>query len=459
MSRTEPARARIARIRSAPGRDGWTLLLVGLLALLARCVVVVVTKHSFALINDAADYSRLGMSIADGHGFGTSHVAPGAGPTALRPPGFPLLLAGVYFIVGPHVLAARVTSALLGATAAVLVSVLIRQLSGDPRRALAGGLIAAVFPPMVLASTSVMSEALFVPLSLGVIVGALAYRRSGRLRSLALSGFLLGCAALTRPVGGIVVLPAALIAFSRPPPSRPRLIAALLAACLAVAPCAAWEVRDIVVLHHVIPLTTQTGYLLAGTYNATSAHLRSQPGAWIVPTQDPGIALLVKAHPYAQEASLGDALRRAAMRYAEAHPSYILTVLGHNILRLFDFTDLAFDQAVVHGEYGYGSLAGTIEYVSALALVVLAALALLRRGASQWPLGVWLTPLLLVLVTVPVQGFSRFRAPIDPYLVALASGLLATLVGRGRWLGRAPHPAVERWVEPARGEHRRVCRT
>src|SRR5437660_594771 len=60
-----------------------SLLGVGLVALAVRVVVVLVTHRSFALINDAADYNRLAISLAGGHGFGVSHVAPGGGPGAV----------------------------------------------------------------------------------------------------------------------------------------------------------------------------------------------------------------------------------------------------------------------------------------------------------------------------------------------------------------------------------------
>jgi hypothetical protein len=221
---------------------------------------------------------------------------------------------------------------------------------------------------------------------------------------------------------------------------------AALAASLAVAPCLAWEIRDIEVLHAAVPLTTQSGYLLSGTYNATAAHARSQPGAWIVPSQDPAIARLVASHPHAGEVQLSADLQRAALRYAASHPGYIATVIAHNLLRLFDLTGLGFARAVVYGEFGYGPTACLIEYVAALILLALALLGLALGGARGWPLGVGLAPLLLVLVTVPVQSFSRFRAPIDPYLVLLASAPLAAAVVRAR---RASVIALERspWGE------------
>lgn len=400
------------------------LLGIGLLALAVRVAVVLLTRHSFLLINDAADYSRLGASLASGHGFGVTHVAPGGGPTALRPPAFPLLVAAVYWLLGTHVLAARLVGAALGAVTAVLVAVLVGQLAGDRRQALTAGVLSAVFPPMVIASTSVMSEGLFVPLSLGVMVCALAYRQGGGARWLALSGLLLGLATLTRPIGAVLLVPVAVLVFTRARrPGRAR--AAIAAAALALAPCVAWEIRDVVVLHHVIPLTTQDGYFLAGTYNASSAHDRDQPGIWIVPTQDPATARLVAAHPRADEVRLNHLLQRSALDYLSDHPGYLATVLAYNFLRTFDLTSLSFEQAAIRGEYGYGSAAGTAEFVSTLAILVLALVGVARGALRRWPVGVWIAPLLLLAVTLPTRGNPRFRAPVDPYLVAIASGAFA----------------------------------
>jgi 4-amino-4-deoxy-L-arabinose transferase-like glycosyltransferase len=412
-------------VRARPP-DRLVLAAVVLTALAVRVAVVLATRHSFVVINDAADYWRLAASIAGGHGFGVSHVAPGGGATALRPPAFPLLLALVVLVAGHHVIAARLLAAVLGAVAAGLVVVLASQVSSDPRKPLIAGLIAAIAPPMVIPSTSLMSEALFVPLSLGVIATALAYRQ-GATRWMLVCGLLLGLATLTRPVGAFLVLPVVLIARAHTP--RPRWILAG-ALGLAIAPCLAWEIRDVEVLHAAVPLTTQSGYLLAGTYNATAAHARSQPGAWIVPSQDPVMAHVVTSHPHAGEVQLSGALQRQALHYASSHPGYVPTVIAHNLLRLFDLTGLGFARAVVYGEYGYGPTAGLVEYVCALVLLAGALLGLALGGAREWPLGMILVPVLLVIVTVPVQSFSRFRAPIDPYLVLLAATPLVAFAAR-----------------------------
>src|SRR5665213_2611910 len=86
-------------------------------AVLVRVAWLVANGH-LALANDPADYQRLAVSLAGGHGFGTTVVAPGGGPTAFRPPLWPVFLAGLYWLVGGHLLVARAVEVVLGVVTA-----------------------------------------------------------------------------------------------------------------------------------------------------------------------------------------------------------------------------------------------------------------------------------------------------------------------------------------------------
>ena len=61
-------------------------------------------------------------------------------------------------------------------------------------------------------------------------------------------------------------------------------------------------------LHAAVPLTTQSGYLLAGTYNATSAAQKQQPGVWLPASFDAHDASLIAAHPTADSVRVVAAL-------------------------------------------------------------------------------------------------------------------------------------------------------
>lgn len=430
----ETAPSRAEGHRDAPEEPGvqapWCLAtaLVGLVALAVRVSVVLI--QPIQLHNDAADYQRLAVSLATGHGFGLSHFAPGGGPTALRPPLFPLFLGALYKVVGTHVLAGRLAGAVLGALAVVLVVVVTWLLCGRAAGLVAGGL-AAVFPPQVMATTSLMSESLALPLELAAVLGALVYRRTGRTRWAAASGVALGLLVLTRPSLAVLAVPLAFLLYRRRP--APRQLASLAALVLAgMAVVAPWIVRDRVVMHAWVPVTTQSGYVLAGTYNATSADDRRFPAAWRPADLDPADARLVTGLRGAGEVRTGAALQSAAFHYLSAHPSYLVTVAADNSRRLFDLVSISEVQADTTSEYGYPTGWGSAEMVSGPVLLVVALGGLATAAGRRLPY-VWLAaPVLLWWSTVVLQAVPRFRAVIDPFLLTLAALALVSVGGSVR---------------------------
>ena len=100
-------------IRRVPPR-AWALLAIALVLRLAVVGATFDTPTTF----DPADFSHNGWSIAQGHGIPPSNRAPAAGPSAFRPPAFPLFLGAVYASVGREAPAiARLAEALLGTLA------------------------------------------------------------------------------------------------------------------------------------------------------------------------------------------------------------------------------------------------------------------------------------------------------------------------------------------------------
>jgi 4-amino-4-deoxy-L-arabinose transferase-like glycosyltransferase len=390
---------------------------IAVVAFDVRAAVILSTK-SFRPVNDSADYVRLGLSLANGHGFGSTHFAPGGGPTALRPPLWPLALSSSFRVLGHDLMRARLFEAGLGALLAVLVSVLGAQLWGELVGAVAG-MVVAVYPPLVLTSVSVMSEALFLPLEIGIVLAALAARRSGRVRWVVVAGVLVGLLVLTRPIGIVVLLPVILLV--RGADLRRALRNAAIVTGLAMLVVLPWEIRDYHRLHTVVPVTTQVGYLLSGTYNATSAHDDRHPAEWRPPFLDPTLAAEIRTHPQANEMELGRLLRDDAYHYVGDHPGYVAEVVFRNGQRLLDLAGLDEERAVVHGEYGLGRTAADWSYATWFVLLALAAVGSVLRRTRSAPAAVWLVPALLFASTLPLQSFSRFRAPAEPFLALLAA--------------------------------------
>src|SRR3954453_4000705 len=266
-------------------------LLVLAMALVVRVAQIAATRH-WQPVSDPADYVRHAASIADGHGMADSFL-PGGGPSALRPPAYPYFLGGGFAVTGNSYTAGRLAAALLGAVSVALIGV-IAQLLWSRRAAIVAMALAAVYPPLVLLSGTLLSESLGLPLVLALLALVLAYRDEARPRWVApVAGLLFALALLDRP---------ALVMFGGPPPAalwgrpwrswkalRPPAIA-LAVAALAVVP---WAIRNAIDFHDFVPISTQSGFLAAGTYNATSDHDPVNPGAYRPASFDPALRPIV----------------------------------------------------------------------------------------------------------------------------------------------------------------------
>jgi 4-amino-4-deoxy-L-arabinose transferase-like glycosyltransferase len=379
---------------------------------------------------DPADFSRTALSIAQGHGYPQSNRAPGAGPSAFRPPGYPFFLAAVYAIAGQEAPpAGRIVGAFLGTLTVGLIGLIALRLWGK-RVSIIALCIAAVAPPMVILSTALISEALFVPLVLGAIATALAARRSRhRYRWAIATGVLVGVAALTRTNGLLLLVPFVL---ALAPARRKRRVsrwapaaALFLAAVLTIAP---WTIRNYVVFHAFIPISDETGYTIGGTYDQVSRADRVRPAVWVEAEHgaSPEYAQILFEAEIARwgELEYGNRLQAQAIDEIKEDPAYVLKAGYWNALRQFHLTEL--DLAVLNlANTDIPHLPALFEIYGFYPLGALALLGVLTRRARRAPKWLWLVPVCL-LTAVFITGFIRFRSPIDPFLAMLAALALAS---------------------------------
>lgn len=402
-------------------------------AILAVCALAVVVRIALILAtgdlrlrDDPADYHRLAVSVAKGHGFGTTVLAAGGGPTAFRPPLYPFLLGVLYRVVGVDVGAARAAQAVLGVVAVLLCGMLASRVAGR-RVGLAAMAIAAVHPAFVLAGGSLLSESVSLPLELGALLAALEHRRAPRgWRWPVLAGILVGLAVLARPNHAVLAVPVALLC------ARPRraALASVVAAAAVVAP---WSLRNWAVFGRLVVVSDLDGYVAAGVYNDLSANLRWHPGAFVPPVAVSELRPLF-ADRRLDEVALGEELRRRALEYAKAHPTYAARVVGWNTLRLFDLGGISFAR-IAAASLGYGPRLADVEVVAFLALLPLAIVGLTDRRARRVPAALWLAPVLFVATTVPLLGTFRYRVPVDPFVVTAAAIGLTRLLRAGEETG------------------------
>jgi 4-amino-4-deoxy-L-arabinose transferase-like glycosyltransferase len=395
-----------------------------LVALALRVALVLATPH-FAPREDSVVYDSGAVSLAN-----TGHFFPGSlptlhrGATAFYPPLFQLALAGVYKIVGTgstHTRweAGRLFEALLGAAVVLLVYMIAARL-WRPRMALVAAGLAAVSPPLVMVgSSSLLSESLFIPLVLAAALAALHFREDPRMRWAAAAGVLIGAAALTRANGVFLVIPVGLLVWVKRPRFSPRGLSpplAMLAATIVV--LVPWTIRNAQAFHRFVPLDTGTGYTLDGTFNATVQTKEHRfPAMWVMPQAH--VQQLYAADPHSNEASVSAHLTSEALGYIGAHPGSVLKTLYWNTVRMLDLTP-SVERFFAPYEV-YPIWLAMLSVYSFWALIPLCIAGAFFRDARAAPRPFWGMPLALYLSGVLVLGLTRGRSPLDPFLLMLAA--------------------------------------
>jgi 4-amino-4-deoxy-L-arabinose transferase-like glycosyltransferase len=412
-------------------RLGWTAWLLLALALAVRFAAL---ETEFAPVLDPADYDRHGVAIANTGAFPDTTVAPAGGPSALRPPTYPYFLGGVYkasrLVTDDRIAAARAVQAVLGVLTVALIGLIAFQLWGR-RPAIAALAIAAVFPPLISVGASLISENVFLPLELGAVAAVLRFRGGpAAYRWVVLAGALTGLAILARSNGAVLLLPLALGVWTRRPVLSRRALAApvalLAAAAVTIVP---WTIRNAMVMDEFIPVSTQAGFALSGVYNDTTRNATEYPGAFRPPELDPEFAPLF-ARRDLDEVQLERELRKRVRDYIREHPLYVLEAGGRNALRMLHITDGLSYARLNAGDVGLAPRWGNAGVWGFYVVALLALAGALSPVARRAPLFLWLTPALLFATVVVVGAFIRYRAPVDPFVVLLASLAVAWLWDR-----------------------------
>ncbi|HEU0092215.1 MAG TPA: glycosyltransferase family 39 protein [Vicinamibacteria bacterium] len=420
---------------SAP--PGWrAALAAAALALSVRAGLFVAASRvhpdSF-MTPDSYGYDALARTLLHDARFAASPVGP---PQTRRTPGFPLLIAAIYAVAGEDPRAV----VLVGIGISVLTVWLTAWVAGrlwGARAALIAGVLLALDIPSATASRRLLTETPFAALVLAATAAAVGLLVEGRPRAWRgfLMGTLLAAAALTRPIGLFLVIPAALwlVLCGRTLRWSPRSTAWLLAALALpwILMVGGWQVRNRVA----------AGALVASDGPAKFVYLSR--GSDILAQRD-GISVEVARAQLLQ--SIDDEVKRtgrpaerlyarAALALVARHPILFLKTQVRWLPELLLGTgaaglSLAFDLG--DGPDRPRAWWWALSAGAALHLLVLyagAACGLWRMRAEAVPvrlLAVLLAGLVayFVLLSAGPQAYSRFRVPFTPLLaLAAARGL------------------------------------
>ena len=355
-------------------------------------------------------------------------------PTAHWPPGYPLLLAGVYWLFGPSLLAAKLTNALL-ATATVFLTNRIGCELGRHRVGLVAAAGLALFPGDVLFSPPILSEALFATFFCAALWAFLRLSNRGGTRAPTwfAFGLLLGAATLVRGTA-LVMLPAFTLTWLARGTSLRRAMgySIAIAGGLVVA-LAPWTTRNYIRLGYPIVVGTNgVNALWVGQSAIATAEQVLSPNP---DTQRPsGIEL---SNPQF-EVETARARTREALGWMISRPDRLVAIEPVKIYQMYEDDRGAYPwvedglqkllrpqrrrwfDAVVDGYY---------LSVLVLALVGTRHFLVRDRGAVLLPITVaWFTLMHAVLFF----GNARFHHPLLPVLALMAAAELLAWTGRAR---------------------------
>ena len=425
----------LAVLDVAARRPRWSVTAILFVALALRLAAVVI-DGPYQPEKDALDYHVLALSIADGEGYTRSNIAAGSEETAFRPPLYPHLLGAVYWLTGEGVPAGRAFGAVAGAALVLLLYCLANALWGR-RVALVTASLAAIFPPLALLSLPLMSEQTFLVVIVGAVLGGvLAIRgRHGSLRWATAAGVCCGLAMLTRSNGILVLgLVGLTVLHGFPQPGRRRWLATALlvgAALLTVAP---WTARNLSVFERPVLVTTQTGFGVAGLLNDESRLRQDYSGTWVHPI---GTRLYgpIYRSPVLDESQVDARVRSKALDWALDHPGYVARSGVENVLRTLELApndpvQREVDRELLRLTPTAAELVRWTFWLAGLLSLVGVALIWRRPPLRRGELWIWAIPLLAFVVGAAVLGFTRYRAPLYPFVTLLSALALTRAIER-----------------------------
>ena len=391
-----------------------------LVALVVRLAVIPFTYHEWMdpFVLEHWAFGLIARSIASGHGFGSPFADTGL--SALLPPVYSYLLAGIFKVFGietrASVLAALSLNSLFSALTCIPVFLLARQAFGQ-RVAKWAGWGWAFSPYGVYYGADWAWSTCLVTLELCCLfLFAWRLENSSRKRDWILFGALCGVSALTEPVV-MSVLPLLGIwtLYRRYRLARPWKAQMIAVALAGVATLSPWLVRDYMLFHKFIPVRSGYGLELYIGNNGYSQH-------WVNRTLHPNHSdAELSEYERAGEVAYMDHKMQQAKDYIRSHPAWFAWMTFRRIVYMWTGY-WSFDPAYLKDE----PLDPPNIFVNTT-MSILGLWGLRRVWQRDRSLGVRFA---IVLLFFPLTYYfshpeTYYFRPVDPLIVVLAAVAVA----------------------------------
>jgi 4-amino-4-deoxy-L-arabinose transferase-like glycosyltransferase len=412
------------------------LLIMILLVALSFRLFLVARSAGAPLFADEVTYDSIAMNLIEGHGYSRG-TGPDFPPTAVVGPGYVLMLAAVYAVVGHQPVGVKLVQVVLDCLSCLLLFRISIRLFHRTDTALLASLIYALYPPFAMHTNAILTETLAVFVTILAISLFLDHATRRTTLALYLSAFVSGVAALSRPI--LAMLPGLffLSAF-RGAEKRLPLLKHLVLQCAVVGlVMSPWVLRNAVVFHSFIPSVTLGGVTFwGGTGPADGRVVGGLGEPWTPKHVEPAVRGL-------SEVERDRWFFREGMRVIREHPARFLRVALRKVPRLW--FNLAKDErsnmaTKALGAVGLGS--GVLSRVSLvfalgnLIAMILAVVGIVRLKPPKVSVDLlmWLV-LYFTLTHMMFFAVFRYSLPVYAYLFCFTAAGVTSLYGT--------HPAAQ----------------
>lgn len=383
------------------------LLMIFLCAFFVRLVVIFSLPLPI-ITADAVQYNEIAHSIVDGKGYALKDGTP----TAIRPPLYPIFLAGIYSLLGTNVKIVQVTQAFLLAWVCIIIYYLGENIFDSKTAYLASG-IATAYPLLVYPSYDLLSEALLIFLFSLTILFVLKSRDQHYYSILA--GLVLSLSVLTKPTV-LFALPFFVIWIFKNSVSDNRISRIsmfLIAFFILFIP---WTSRNYLVFQSFVPISNNGGVSFFDSH--------------ILPDRGLGFSTTNKFpqefHSTTDEAARNRFLTSYILKYIANHPGKILKQTALKVAMFFYPLD----------GYWYPFSFGSRYNVfwGCVFLFSLGGMHFSKWKSPEVQLLLW-TILSFFITIIIFQGIPRYRLPLEAvFILFAASGLNHFYHYRRSWI-------------------------
>lgn len=358
---------------------------------------------------DEISYDNLAMRLLEGKGF----VDADGVPTSYRPPLYPAFLALIYGIFGHSYFAVRIIQAIIGSIIVYVLYLTAKRIFNRPT-AIITGIFSSLYMTFIICSKMLYTETLFTFLLVSIIYLAIAAEKPGMMR-FCLLGTLCGIATLLRSTGLFLPFVALFILMLKVhkrklPWKKVTASSAALVVCFLIL-IVPWTVRNYKVHGKLVSISTNGGL------NMYQALCKPEDGMIFTFTPDSPIA--IKYNAISDEVEQNNFLMSEALKIYKTQPLFAFKMFA---LRFLFFWNII-DWEILGGDVI------NFQYVFILPLAFLGTFFAFKSNKEIWD--ILIVILYFASFTLLFPGFSRYRMPIDGYIILLGSYGIYELIKRG----------------------------